>query len=187
MYFIVVVYHVLFLMIRRPPRSTRTDTLVPYTTLFRSARPGRSHQRQRRRFGRALLVADRRLRAAAAGLRRRAGRAHLLPGDPPERAGDGALWRVPAAELIPNPTPSFRHRKPPFLSRHCEHPSLLRSPGGVMNRPIQSGSSRPERSGAPGPTTIRSNTGVRRGTSSAERSVGKECVSTCRSGWAPDH
>src|SRR3546814_19679633 len=29
-----------FLMIRRPPRSTRTDTLFPYTTLFRSLRPG---------------------------------------------------------------------------------------------------------------------------------------------------
>src|SRR3546814_11767753 len=27
-----------FLMIRRPPGSTRTDTLFPYTTLFRSAR-----------------------------------------------------------------------------------------------------------------------------------------------------
>src|SRR3546814_7199846 len=27
----------LFLMIRRPPRSTRTDTLFPYTTLFRSS------------------------------------------------------------------------------------------------------------------------------------------------------
>src|SRR3546814_3013591 len=26
-------------MIRRPPRSTRTDTLFPYTTLFRSRRP----------------------------------------------------------------------------------------------------------------------------------------------------
>src|SRR3546814_16211807 len=26
-----------FLMLRRPPRSTRTDTLFPYTTLFRSA------------------------------------------------------------------------------------------------------------------------------------------------------
>src|SRR3546814_7435947 len=26
-----------FLMVRRPPRSTRTDTLFPYTTLFRSA------------------------------------------------------------------------------------------------------------------------------------------------------
>src|SRR3546814_8379659 len=25
-----------FVMIRRPPRSTRTDTLFPYTTLFRS-------------------------------------------------------------------------------------------------------------------------------------------------------
>src|SRR3546814_3154215 len=28
-----------FLMIRRPPRSTRTDTLFPYTTLFRSSCP----------------------------------------------------------------------------------------------------------------------------------------------------
>src|SRR3546814_7605483 len=38
-------------MIRRPPRSTRTDTLFPYTTLFRSAlshaaRPGGDHLRQ---------------------------------------------------------------------------------------------------------------------------------------------
>src|SRR3546814_18737784 len=28
-------------MLRRPPRSTRTDTLLPYTTLFRSVRPAR--------------------------------------------------------------------------------------------------------------------------------------------------
>src|SRR3546814_8942263 len=32
---------VFFLMIRRPPRSTRTDTLFPYTTLFRSKLLGR--------------------------------------------------------------------------------------------------------------------------------------------------
>src|SRR3546814_13570563 len=34
-----------FFMIRRPPRSTRTDTLFPYTTLFRSDRlqPRRPH------------------------------------------------------------------------------------------------------------------------------------------------
>src|SRR3546814_10997121 len=32
-----VVLVIFFLMIRRPPRSTRTDTLFPYTTLFRSA------------------------------------------------------------------------------------------------------------------------------------------------------
>src|SRR3546814_3494230 len=34
------IFSVFFLMIRRPPRSTRTDTLFPYTTLFRS--PARS-------------------------------------------------------------------------------------------------------------------------------------------------
>src|SRR3546814_6760098 len=38
-YFVIV----FFLMIRRPPRSTRTDTLFPYTTLFRSA----AHPRRR--------------------------------------------------------------------------------------------------------------------------------------------
>src|SRR3546814_12188831 len=31
-------------MIRRPPRSTRTDTLCPYTTLFRSAKPRKGQQ-----------------------------------------------------------------------------------------------------------------------------------------------
>src|SRR3546814_12989013 len=34
MLFVIIIF---FLMIRRPPRSTRTDTLFPYTTLFRSA------------------------------------------------------------------------------------------------------------------------------------------------------
>src|SRR3546814_13776270 len=34
-----------FLLIRRPPRSTRTDTLFPYTTLFRSLRPEGLHLR----------------------------------------------------------------------------------------------------------------------------------------------
>src|SRR3546814_19014843 len=31
-------FYVFFVMIRRPPRATRTDTLFPYTTLFRSRR-----------------------------------------------------------------------------------------------------------------------------------------------------
>src|SRR3546814_3163075 len=39
---------VFFLRIRRPPRSTRTDTLFPYTTLFRSAfRTGAARWRDR--------------------------------------------------------------------------------------------------------------------------------------------
>src|SRR3546814_15394536 len=40
-------YFIFFLMIRRPPRSTRTDTLFPYTTLFRS--PGVDHRGAGRR------------------------------------------------------------------------------------------------------------------------------------------
>src|SRR3546814_14403244 len=35
-----------FLSIRRPPRSTRTDTLFPYTTLFRSHHHHHIHQRR---------------------------------------------------------------------------------------------------------------------------------------------
>src|SRR3546814_10208182 len=62
-------------MIRRPPRSTRTDTLLPYTTLFRS-RAGRSPD-QRHEFvaealrlgheaGNAQIVAAQRLGHALA-------------------------------------------------------------------------------------------------------------------------
>src|SRR3546814_9041233 len=35
---VLVYMYCFFLIIRRPPRSTRTDTLFPYTTLFRSRR-----------------------------------------------------------------------------------------------------------------------------------------------------
>src|SRR3546814_7649115 len=46
-------------MIRRPPRSTRTDTLFPYTTLFRSGR------RRREDRARELLPDDRHLTLAS--------------------------------------------------------------------------------------------------------------------------
>src|SRR3546814_8455531 len=38
-------------MSRRPPRSTRTDTLFPYTTLFRSPRRGRGRHGEGGRGG----------------------------------------------------------------------------------------------------------------------------------------
>src|SRR3546814_2864247 len=62
-----------FLMIRRPPRSTRTDTLFPYTTLFRALRaqeqgPGRRRQQRRRRR---TAEAGRRVMLVAKGLRKR--------------------------------------------------------------------------------------------------------------------
>src|SRR3546814_17423405 len=65
--FLVCYYCFFFLMIRRTPRSTRTDTLFPYTTLFRSGQRGNSHAP-------ALLMAGAASKAAAMashnGLRR---------------------------------------------------------------------------------------------------------------------
>src|SRR3546814_2154503 len=46
-----VIVLVFFLMIRRPPRSTRTDTLFPYTTLFRSVSGDRGQRFERRVAG----------------------------------------------------------------------------------------------------------------------------------------
>src|SRR3546814_21023326 len=70
-----------FLMIRRPPRSTRTDTLFPYTTLFRSRRASNS------RSSPSMTRAARNIRQAArsrrSGSRRHWSRAGLM----------GASWR----------------------------------------------------------------------------------------------
>src|SRR3546814_20441538 len=77
-------------MIRRPPRSTRTDTLFPYTTLFRRPPAGRPDAR-------AVLAHDVAEPAAAPAHRRGVGGAGDGPHHPdrqPEaagaaRAGDG--------------------------------------------------------------------------------------------------
>src|SRR3546814_17777918 len=56
-------FHFVFLMIRRPPRSTRTDTLFPDTTLFRSYGPELTgelrHVRPLTRMGRRQSAAGR--------------------------------------------------------------------------------------------------------------------------------
>src|SRR3546814_11656050 len=65
---------VFFLMIRRPPRSTRTDTLFPYTTLFRSA-GGLAGPPVAEEGGAAVLPPQRHGPDP-----RRAGREHLLVG-----------------------------------------------------------------------------------------------------------
>src|SRR3546814_4961364 len=69
-----------FLMIQLPPRSTRPDTLYPYTTLFRS-RPGRPKERDD-------ISRHRRIKApqiAPPGLR------VLVHVKPPFESGKGAL------------------------------------------------------------------------------------------------
>src|SRR3546814_3685886 len=70
-------------MIRRPPRSTRTDTLFPYTTLFRSARIG-EQRRQSENFGFAEG-------AAAAGVSTREARSEEHTSELP------SLMRIPYA------------------------------------------------------------------------------------------
>src|SRR3546814_8440065 len=63
-------------MIRRPPRSTRTDTLFPYTTLFRSGRAGRRGHRPQQ--GRQLPAhGEVSWSRSGFGDARRAGRRHL--------------------------------------------------------------------------------------------------------------
>src|SRR3546814_4494478 len=126
-------------MIRRPPRSTRTDTLFPYTTLFRSRL--QSH----RRLGGALHLAggwtqaDRPVRAAGWGVRhvrdverarhlRRAG-AHggarmLHSARCAERARARQSRRRRAAGALLEPRPRARLRSP---HRSEEHTSELQA------------------------------------------------------------
>src|SRR3546814_9375119 len=57
-------------MIRRPPRSTRTDTLFPYTTLFRSARCDGDRLPARQDPGRIAVLRTQEARRLAADHRR---------------------------------------------------------------------------------------------------------------------
>src|SRR3546814_2116096 len=74
LYLMILIFSLFFLMLRRPPRSTHTDTLFPYTTLFRSLpRHGPlGHQRHRQRGGDVGHHPQRRHVAAADGRRYRA-------------------------------------------------------------------------------------------------------------------
>src|SRR3546814_2401092 len=95
-------------MIRRPPRSTRTDTLFPYTTLFRSR--GRQLEADAQRRGesqdarRPFHHRELRIERAAPRLRQRR---HLRDGGGAEAAG------IPAArdlrELLRRPRRSEEH------------------------------------------------------------------------------
>src|SRR3546814_10029577 len=82
---------IFFLMIRRPPRSTRTDTLSPYTTLFRSPRKIRFRIEVFVEFGKFL---DRRLCQLGQITRGHIGDAFVGP------AVRGAEMAVGHAELL---------------------------------------------------------------------------------------
>src|SRR3546814_1374244 len=80
-------------MIRRPPRSTRTDTLLPYTTLFRSPflhQGGADHGAEPQRPGRGRALSGERRRPGHGGGRPAAHPAGLfgLREDPSGREGN---------------------------------------------------------------------------------------------------
>src|SRR3546814_11517089 len=91
------IFVLFFLMIRRPPRSTRTDTLFPYTTLFRSRREG----------AKALLQC---LLPTARALRRRALLRESAFGSPRHNAWRGRGPRSPGRPIpiFPVSLPAFR-------------------------------------------------------------------------------
>src|SRR3546814_16032601 len=105
---------IFFLMIRRPPRSTRTDTLFPYTTLFRSTNGPACSARQgpRAAGSRSGDRTEPTNRPAAPGARRRSA-------DPrPSPVADRKL---------PQSTPPF-HPATITAARHTHPPSPTRNP-----------------------------------------------------------
>src|SRR3546814_13406632 len=127
-------------MIRRPPRSTRTDALFPYTPLFRSA----------------LVVDDGVLLAVGDN-----DAAHLVE-----------VADVTGMQPAVDDRPLGERRIAPIARHHqltlAEYLAVVADPHlRILQR-----------------RTDRVHLEARR---SAERRVGKECVSTCRSRWSPNH
>src|SRR3546814_19284963 len=99
-------------MIRRPPRSTRTDTLFPYTTLFRSQPRGGQLATTKQAHALELQSKDKRL--------------HVVPAFPnlnkPIAGGDGIreLTRVEVRTKKPIKSPYRRFRITQLLTQlHC--------------------------------------------------------------------
>src|SRR3546814_15395129 len=123
-------------MIRRPPRSTRTDTLFPYTTLFRSAVEQRVGEALVDGFGGVLDPVDE--------IVGRAGDDEGFGGVVEDGVAIGA---------------GLAHQQ------RAQRPGVI---GGVAAANIGNRARRQTGGG---------------GLRSAERRVGEECVSTCRSRW----
>src|SRR3546814_10653775 len=103
-------------MIRRPPRSTRTDTLFPDTTLFRSGDPGVAARARAARL--AVAAAGR-----GAGGRRRGAGGLRGAGRTPRRRPHPRTARVPVHHSALGGTPA----RAAFAHRSEEHTSELQS------------------------------------------------------------
>src|SRR3546814_431070 len=104
-------------MIRRPPRSTRTDTLFPYTTLFRS------------RLATAV-IARRGAWARSAAQSRSLSYAQASDADPRTSPGD----RVAAGEFRPTGASFVGHDGPALLPPRSYLWAEIRSVPAIANR-----------------------------------------------------
>src|SRR3546814_12982445 len=126
-------------MIRRPPRSTRTDTLFPYTTLFRSAR----ERRRAETYGSARWASDREIRKAGmlgsdgvilgrmgGAYLRHDGAEHILC-FAPTRSGKGVglvvptLLTWPGSCIVNDITGENWQLTAAFLHTHCHVPTFV--------------------------------------------------------------
>src|SRR3546814_509502 len=87
-------------MIRRPPRSTRTDTLLPYTTLFRS-RTALLHLVAKLQDAAGIAAIAAHDHAIVHAARQAAGRIRERPSRNRAIEGRGAIW-VAGHQLIPD-------------------------------------------------------------------------------------
>src|SRR3546814_4793842 len=184
-------------MIRRPPRSTRTYTLFPYTTLFRS-HPGIAHHLLVRCVARGAVGIFEPAEDDVLAFRclyRGTEIVELARGDlvaprldvaeHPElldqRLGVGrvlAIFLFLRGRHREDKSFHIGHRLSPlFLSPSCRK-------GGIGCKRVCFVTLRPLHIRHPDLVSgSRSCPRIR----SEERRVGKECVSTCRSRWSPDH
>src|SRR3546814_11849729 len=159
-------------MIPRPPRSTRTDTLFPYTTLFRSVgyadgirvwRNARSHRH-----------------TAFPGTT-------LTPPPQPQTRRLAAILPPRPRTCVTLKAATKREWNDPFRRHDCRcRPWRGAGRDHAAHAEVQR-QYRDHRRGARTPLrTPALVEGIFRGRSE-ERRVGNECVSTCRSRWAPAH
>src|SRR3546814_4737557 len=166
-------------MIRRPPRSTRTDTLFPYTTLFRSLS---QHQSRRPQWESAMPSS-------------------YLSGFGNEFASEALPGALPLEQNSPQRCPYGLYAEQisgtPFTAPRAENRRswLYRIRPSVKHQGRYSQRALPWWKSAPDPAAIRLPLGPLRWgpvpvpqgeeltflTRSEERRVGKECGSTCRS------
>src|SRR3546814_5562722 len=122
------------LMLRRPPISTRTDTLFPYTTLFRSACRRSARRQWQRAIQAAPLPPPLALRNGNGGSPRHAHRVHI--GRACEAAGQSP---APAGHIKEHWQWRDGSRSPPCPCRRYEWLRTRAFPARIPTRP-----SRPE-------------------------------------------